>query len=193
VNGKAQSHGRAMPARVIAAITMLQLLFVPLLATAATNQATGSIAGDATALTGSNTVTLTTTTLALLKQAFLADGTPVTTGSTLAKGTVVKFLIYLDNTTATAVDSVNVSDVLAATFGYQAGTIKVDASQNTGATAANIYTAVNAAAALTDVVSAADVAGIAGSTISAGQTAGNAKVLVPASKVWAMLFTVKMQ
>lgn len=176
-----------------AGIAALPLVFAASMALAATNQGTGSIASDATALNASNTITLTTTTMSLVKAAFLSDGSPVTTGSALAKGTAVKFLLYIDNTTAAPVDSVNVSDVLAAAFGYQSGTIKVDASQNTGATMAAIYAAANAASALTDLVSAADVAGINGATISAGQNAGNAKVLIPTGKVWAMLFTVKMQ
>ena len=64
---------------------------------------------------------------------------------------------------------------------------------NTGSTVAAIYAAANAAALLTDAVSNGDVAGISGSTVSAGATGGNAAVTVPASKVWAMLFTVKVQ
>ena len=188
-----QHPRRSIASRMLVGLTAILLVVSPTISLAATNTATGTVAGVASTLTDSNILTLTTTTLGLTKAAFLADGTPITTGSALAKGTTVKFLIYIDNTTAAAVDSVNVSDVLAATFGYQAGTIKVDASQNTGATAANIYTAANAAAALTDAVSAADVAGITGSTISAGFAAGNANLVVPVGKVWAMLFTVQVQ
>jgi hypothetical protein len=190
-----RSHGRAVLSGVFTGICMLQLAFGPVIAMAATNQATGNIAGDATALTGSNTITLTTTTLALVKAAFLNSGVQVTSGSSLPKGTLVKFLLYIDNTTAVAADSVNVTDVLAATFAYQTGTIKVDTTQATGATVAAIYAAANAGTATTDLVSAADQAGYtAGSlTISAGQTAGNGKVLVPAGKVWALVFSTKMQ
>jgi hypothetical protein len=185
--------GRPSAAWVLGLLTAVQVAIGPSLALAATNTAVGNIAGVDADLNDSNTITLTTTTLGLVKAAYLADGTPITSGATLAKGTVVKFLVYLDNTTAAPVDSVNVSDALAATFVYQAGTIKVDASQNTGASAANIYAAVNAATALTDAVSGADVAGISGTTVSAGNATGNALVTVPASKVWALLFTVKMQ
>src|SRR5262249_49677957 len=95
----------------------------PQMALAATNTAVGNIAGVDADLNDSNTITLTTTTLSLVKAAFLSDGTPISSGATLAKGTVVKFLIYMDNTTPTPVDSVNVSDALAATFAYQAGTL----------------------------------------------------------------------
>lgn len=177
----------------VLAILAAVLCFVPVTARAADNTATGNIAGVDADLSNSNTFTLNTTTLALVKAAFLADGTPLVSGATLARGTAVKFLIYVDNTTGVAVDSVNVSDALAAGFAYQAGTIKVDASQNTGATAAAIFSAVDAQTALTDAVSGADVAGINAGTISAGDGSGNAMVTVPAGKVWAILFTVKMQ
>lgn len=188
-----QFRSRSFACAAIAGLCVLQLVFAPIMALAATNTATANVAGVDADLNDSNVITLTSATLGIVKAAYLANGTALSTGSTVPRGTVVKFLIYLDNTTTAPLDSVNVSDVLAATFAYQAGTIKVDASQNTGATAANIYAAVNAAAALTDAVSGADVAGITSATISAGNSAGNAMVTAPASKVWALLFTVKMQ
>jgi hypothetical protein len=160
---------------------------------AADNHATGDIAGTPGTLGTSNTFTINSTLLSLVKAAFLVDGTPVASGSTIPKGTLVKFMIYLDNTTAVPVDSLNVSDALDALFAYQSGTLKVDDSQNSGAAVAAIFAAANGAASLTDAVSNADVAGISGSTVSAGSGSGNALVTVPASKVWAMLFTVKIQ
>lgn len=175
------------------AILAAVLILVPVTARAADNTATGNVAGVDADLANSNTFTLNTTTLALVKAAFLADGTPLATGTTLPRGTDVKFLIYVDNTTTVDVNSVNVADALDAAFAYQTGTIKIDASQNTGAAAADIYTAVDAQVALTDAVSGADAAGYNAGTVSAGDSAGNAAVTVPAGKVWAMLFTVKMQ
>jgi len=83
--------------------------------------------------------------------------------------------------------------VLAAGFAYQSGTLKVDASQATGASVNNIYLGVVGTAAITDAVGPADVAGITGATISAGASAGNAQLDVPADTVWAMLFTVEVQ
>ena len=139
---------------------------------AADNQASGDIAGNAANLGNSNLFTINTSQLSLVKAAFLTDGTPIASGTTVAKGTPVKFLIYMDNTTAVPVDSVNVQDVLAAQFVYQPGTIRVSNTVNTGAAVAAIY---------------------AGTTISAGASTGNGLVTVPASKVWAMLFTVKVQ
>lgn len=160
---------------------------------AADNTATGDIAGGASTITNSNTFTINSTQLALVKAAFLSDGTPIASGTSVPKGSLVKFMIYLDNSTIVPADSLNVSDVLAAQFVYQPGTLKIDNSQATGATAAAIFAAVDAAAAVTDAVSGADAAGISGSTVSAGLSAGNAIVNVPASRVWAMLFSVKVQ
>lgn len=175
------------------AIGLLAATLVPSgTARAADNQATGNVAGLASSLTSSNIFQINSATLALTKTAFLTDGTELTSGVTLPKGTVVKFMIYVNNTTAIAADSVNVADVLNAAFAYQANSIKVDSSQSDVATTAAIYAAVNATTALTDAVGVGDVAGIAGTTISAGQSAGNAKVLVPGNKTWAMLFTAKV-
>ena len=176
-----------------ALIVTLGLLAPADTAWAVDNQATGSIAGSMADLTASNTFVLTASTLALVKAAFLSDGTALTTGVTVPKGTYVKFLIYIDNSAGVAADSVSLQDSLATAFAYQAGTIKVDASQNTGASAANIYTAANAAAAMTDAISGVDVVGVTGVKVTAGETAGNAKVSIPAGKVWAMLFTVRVQ
>ena len=160
---------------------------------AADNQAAGDIAGNAGNLGNSNIFTINSTQLSLVKAAFLTDGTPIANNSTVAKGTPVKFLIYLDNTTAVPVDSVNVNDVLAAAFVYQPNTIRISNTVNSGSTVAAIFAAADAASALSDAVSNADVAGITGATISAGAAAGNGLVTVPASKVWAVLFTVRVQ
>jgi uncharacterized repeat protein (TIGR01451 family) len=157
------------------------------------NQATGNIAGAVADLTASNTFVMTASTLALVKAAFLTDGTALTSGVSVPKGTYVKFLIYVDNSSGVAADSVSLQDSLATAFAYQPGTIKVDESQNTGASVANIYAAANAATPLTDAVSGADVVGVTGVKVTAGQTAGNAKLSIPAGKVWAMLFTVRVQ
>jgi len=165
----------------------------PTLVLAADNDATGDVAGDTNDLTDSNVFSLNTTVLALVKTAFLTNGTQLTSGDDLPQGTLVQFLVYVDNSTGVVVSNVNMQDVLDATFGYQATTIKVDNSQATGATEANIYAAVNATAALDDGVDGTDVAGIAGATVSAGSGAGNVQVDVAANSVWAILFTVQMQ
>ncbi len=187
---------RSCPPRAVMSLVAVLLAvgtLAPYAAFAADNQATGDIAGNPANLGNSNVFTLNSTQLTLVKAAFLTDGTPIASGTSVARGTPVKFMIYMDNTTSVPVDSVNVQDVLNAAFVYQPATIRVNAAVNTGSTVAAIYAAVNAAVPLTDAISNADVAGINGATISAGSGTGNAVVTVPASKVWAMLFTVKVQ
>jgi uncharacterized repeat protein (TIGR01451 family) len=164
-------------------------------AMAADNQGTGDIAGDSASLTDSNIFTLTSTTLALNKIAFLTDGTQLTSGDVLARGTVVQFVIYVDNTTAFPLTDVSVQDVLDPAFAYQAGSIKVDNSQATGAAQAAIYTAVNAGAAVTDAAGD-DVASYDGTdTINVGNSveATNTQLDVAASTVWAVIFNAVMQ
>ena len=186
-------HRTVRSAVLAVAVITAACSLAPAAVFAADNQASGDIAGNAANLGNSNLFTINTTQLSLVKAAFLTDGTPIASGTTVARGTPVKFMIYMDNSTSVPVDSVNVQDVLAAAFVYQPGTIRITAAPNTGSTVAAIYAAANAAAPHADAVSNADVAGINGTTISAGASTGNAVVTVPASKVWAVLFTVKVQ
>jgi hypothetical protein len=170
---------------------------------AATNTGTGDIAGVPADLTPSNTFTLNTSTLALIKRAFLANGTPITSGSSLPKGTLVKFMIYINNDTAFGVNDVSVQDVLASAFAYQAGSIKTSntvaacaAALCTGPEEAAIYAAVNGGTAKTDGTPDDEASYTAGTTtIDLGnQNVGtNSQLDIAASKVWAVIFTVKMQ
>lgn len=131
--------------------------------------------------------------LYLTKQAVLAtDGSLITNSSTLPRGTVFKFLIYTENTGAARTD-VSIRDVLDPAFAYSDGSLKVDNSAAVGASVQAIYTAVNGTAPLTDVIDA-DVVSIAGSTIDAGnQYVGNGPLDIAANRIWALLFTVRMQ
>jgi hypothetical protein len=169
---------------------------------AATNQGTGDTGGDASNVNDSNVVTLTTTTLSLVKRAFEADGTPITDGSSLPRGTFVKFLLYINNNTPVPVDDLSIEDVLSATFAFQTGTIKIDNTVGdcalaacTGAEEAAIFASVDATAAKTDAIDADAVSYNAGATtIYAGnETEGNAEIDVAANSVIALLVTVKMQ
>ncbi len=171
---------------------------------AADNTGTGDIAGDAGALTDSNTFTLLSTgaALALVKRAFLADGTPLTSGSTLSTGTLVKFMIYVNNNSTIATSDVSIQDVLDPLFAYQTGTIKVDnsvancaAATCTPAEEAAIFAAADAAAALTDAVAAGDVASFTGgTTVDVGnQNQANDQFNVAANTVGALLFSVRIQ
>jgi uncharacterized repeat protein (TIGR01451 family) len=176
-------------------------MIISVSAFAADNTGTGDIGGVAADLTNSNTFTLNSTTLAITKRAFLADGTALTSGATLPRGTVVKFMLYVNNNTAVAVNDISMQDVLDATFSYQAGTIKVDnsvancaAATCTGPEEAAIYTAVDAASALTDAAGD-DVASHAAGTINLGNSVvgTNAQLNAAANTVYAVLFTVTMQ
>jgi hypothetical protein len=181
-------------------IALLMMLFTPTLALAATNQATGDIAGVDADLADSNTFTMTSQALALVKKAFDASGTAIADSSTLAKGTTVKFLIYVNNKVDQATNDVSLRDILAATFLYQAGTLKTSTAVAacallacTGAEEAAIFTDVNGTAAKTDAVDA-DVVSIAGTTIDAGnQNVANGALNIPANTVFALLFTVVLQ
>ena len=161
-------------------------------APAADNTATGDIAGVAAALNPSNTVTLNTSALALVKTAFLADGTQLASGATVPAGSVVRFLIHVDNPTGVSVSDLSVEDVLAAEFRYVPGTLRTDASQASGATAAALYAAAAAAAPLTDAIDG-DAAGIAGVTITAGSSGGNARIDLAAGSVQVLLFDATVQ
>jgi len=163
----------------------------PSAARAADNTATGDVAGVDADLTDSNTFTLNTTTLALVKTAF-RNGTELASGAVLPRGTLVQFMIYVDNSTAFQVFDVNVSDVLDPAFVYQAGTIRVDNTAATGSASAAIFAAVSAAAPVTDG-NDVDPAGIAGTTITAGSAGGNGQVDIAANAVYAVLFDVIVQ
>lgn len=179
----------------------LMALLVPGAAFAADNQGIGDIAGDGSALADSNLFSLNSTgsALALTKTAFLADGTPLTSGDTLATGTQVKFMIYVNNPSSIAINDVSIRDVLDPLFLYQAGTIKVDNSvADCGATCdaaeqAAVFAAADASGALSDGVDA-DAASFAGVTVDAGnESVANAQLDVAANTVLALLFTVQIQ
>ena len=78
-------------------------------------------------------------------------------------------------------------------FAYSPGTLKVDNSEATGSTVEAIYAAVDTAAPLTDIIDA-DVASVSGNTVNVGnQYVANGELDIAANRVWALLFTVRMQ
>ena len=170
-------------------------LLIPGSAMAAPNQGTGDIGGIDADLTNSNIFSLSSATMALNKMAFLADGTQLVTGATLPRGTEVRFVIYVDNTTTFPITDVSIQDVLDPAFAYQTGSMKYNNALAAGASEALIYTTVNAVAAsvATDAISD-DVASAVGVTINAGnQNAANSTVNISPSSVWAILFRALMQ
>ena len=172
-------------------------LLIPGSAMAAPNQGTGDIGGIDADLTNSNIFSLSSATMALNKMAFLADGTQLVTGATLPRGTEVRFVIYVDNTTLFPINDVSIQDVLDSTFAYQAGSMKVDNTIASGATEAVIYSTVNAVATTLTDAPGGDVASydIPTRTIDAGDSveAGNNPLDLAANRVWAILFRALMQ
>jgi titin len=161
---------------------------------------TGLPTGDTLTATATDTVGNTSEfavnavyPLILIKQAFLAsDGSPISSSSTLPRGTLFRFLIYTDNP-GPARSDVSIQDVLDPAFAYSTESLKVDNSVASGSTVGAIYTAVNGTTQLSDVIDA-DVASISGNTIDVGnQFVGNGPLDIAANRIWALLFTVRMQ
>jgi len=137
--------------------------------------------------------------LSIVKRAFFTDGTPVSHLSTLPRGTVVKFLLYIDNPGA-AVGDVSVRDVLDPTFVYESGTLHFDNSlaNCAGGTCspaeeATIFAAADTGTPGTDAVDA-DPVSFSASTIDGGdQNVANAPLNIAVNSVWAVVFEARMQ
>ena len=63
----------------------------------------------------------------IVKRTFSADGTPLTSGASAAKGAVVRFLLYVNNWGGAFTD-LSVEDILDPGFEYVPGTIRTDTS-----------------------------------------------------------------
>lgn len=137
--------------------------------------------------------------LVLAKRAFLPGGTPIASGTTLPRGTDVEFMVYVNNPTDATTD-VSLSDALQPGFAFIGGTLRYDASTPncppggcTPAQEAAIYSALTGGTPGTEAVDG-DVVSFGGSTVRIGnQDAPNAQLDVPAGRVWAVLFRVRMQ
>jgi hypothetical protein len=137
--------------------------------------------------------------LTIVKRAFRLDGTPIANGTVVAKGALVKFMLYITNP-GPPVPDVSLRDVLDPGFAYLGGTLRTDDSQAScatgtcsGAEEAAIYAAANAGPAATDALDG-DTASRSGATIDVGnQNVANAPLNLAAGKVFAIVFTVRMQ
>lgn len=170
---------------------------------AASNIGVGDIAGDDAALVDSDSFSLLSTgaALKLVKTAYIGT-TELTSGATLAAGTKVKFLIYLNNNGSVAVNDITISDTLDALFVYDAGTLKVDSSVAncaavtcTDVEEAAIFAAVDDNTPLSDAAASGDVGSLNGTTLYAGNRVdtANDQLNAPANTVVAVSFTVTMQ
>ena len=182
----------------VAMATIVVLLLAPTIAMAAPNTGIGDVAGVDADLTNSNTFNLSAAQLALLKRAYV-NGVQVSNNDTVPTGTTAKFMIYMNNSTAIAVNDVTIQDVLAnPDFSYTLNTIKVDDTQTcAGVTCLlaeedTIFGILDAKANSSDSVGD-DVASFDGTdTIDIGNAneLTNATVNVPAGRVFAVLITV---
>ncbi len=187
----------------VAALMLGVFLILSPVAQAALNTGTGDVAGDPTALGDSNAFELLSTPgLTLVKTAFLTvGGTQLTSGDTLPAGTLVDFMIYVDNKASVAITDTSIQDILDPLFLYQAGTIRTDNTHANCAGAActageegTIYAATLGGAAATDLVDAPDPASFAGVTLDVGnQVVAIGQVDATANRVYAVIFTVQVQ
>ena len=188
----------------IAALMLGVFLILSPVAQAADNTGTGDVAGDAAALADSNIFQLfATPALGLAKTAFLTvGGTQLTSGATLPTGTLVDFMIYVDNKASVVITDTSIQDVLDPLFLYQAGTIRFDNTHINCAGAAcipaeevTIYAAALGGTVVSDPVDGPDVGSFAGVTVDVGDEVivGNGQLDAAANRVLAVIFTVQVQ
>lgn len=159
-------------------------------------------AGDADNITDSATITVTAAALSVVKLMFADDGTGtlIASGTSVPRGTVVKFMIYIDNPTGVAIQDVRIEDLLAeADFTYQANSLYWNnMTTASGAAPAAIFTDADAGGAgvqLTQAVDLADVGSIDTTlspndrfTVGAHTAQTNAQLDIPAGRIAAFIF-----
>jgi len=179
-------------------------LFLAAESRAAVNIGVANMGADPTSpdndfIVDSPPLTVNSVKLTVFKKAFLDDnsGTEITSGSSVVKGTMVKFLIYIDNTTGSQASDVRLVDQLDKIgFTYQAGSLKWNSSTTaTTATVATIFSDTNAGVALSDTISTADVGSVDPTpasyvqiTFGAHSTQVNAAVNIPGGRIVAFMF-----
>ena len=187
----------------IAALMLGVFLILSPVAHAAPNIGTGDVAGDTDALLDSVAFVLNSTgALQLFKSAYLTvGGARLTSGDTLPVGTLVDFIIYVNNTGSVQINDTSIQDVLDPLFAYQALSIRVDNTQTCVAAVCTpgevdtIYAFVSALGAGSDAPDADTVSFDGTDTIDVGDgsEAGNAQQNAAANAVLAVVFTVQVQ
>jgi hypothetical protein len=138
-------------------------------------------------------------TLAIVKKAFYTDGTPVPNNETIPSGTKVKYLLYVNNPGG-PVNDMSVQDVLDSTFVFVPNSLRFDNTIDncsqldcSAAEEDSIFSAVESGTQGTDGVDG-DVVSFGADIIDAGdENAGNAQLDIQGSRIWALIFTVKME
>ena len=142
----------------------------------------------------------------MIKKAFLDDatGTELTSGSQVASGTIVKFMIHIDNSTGVEVKDVRIEDLLNDTdFTYQANSLFWNNMvTNSGATVATIFGNTDGDGANTGVQLSQAVDGDVGSvdtavspdrvTMGAHSAQTNGTLNIPAGKIAAFIFRARV-
>ena len=163
-----------------------------------TNRAYVSTGGDSNAANDSASDPTAVSVLALVKRAFRVDGTPIPNATVLAKGTLFRFLIYVNNPGGALTD-VSLADVLDPAFQYLGGTLRMTnapaacaAANCTGVEESALFTAANAGSAVTDAIDGDAVSVVAGRIDLGNQVKANAQLNLAAGKVFAVIFSVRL-
>ncbi len=134
----------------------------------------------------------------ITKKAYFSDDSAVPDGAILPAGTEIRYLLYVNNR-LTARNDVVLQDVLDPTFAYVGGTILYDNSVATcaGGTCTTSEESTILAAALAGTVGTdgvdGDVVSYTGSTLDIGDAiVANNQLDILAEKIWAVVFTVKI-
>ena len=187
----------------IAALMLGVFLILSPMAHAEDNIGTGDVAGDTDGLLDSVAFVLNSTgALQLFKSAYLTiGGARLTSGDTLPVGTLVDFIIYVNNTGSVQINDTSIQDILDPLFAYQLGSIRVDNSQTCVAAVCDpgevdtIYGVVSALGAGSDTPDLDTVSYDGTNTIDVGDGSetGNAPQNAAAGVVLAVVFTVQVQ
>jgi hypothetical protein len=135
----------------------------------------------------------------IVKRAYRLDGTPIANGTTVAKGALFKFVLYINNRGGAATD-VSLRDVLDPAFDYLPGTIRVSNAVGacasgtcSGAEEAAIVAATAGGTAVSDAPDG-DPVSYTGAILEAGDRfAANARLDIAAASVYALSFIVRMR
>jgi uncharacterized repeat protein (TIGR01451 family) len=188
----------------IAALMLGVFLILSPVAQAEDNQGTGDVNGDTAALVDSNIFQLFPTgAMTLVKTAFLtSDGSQLTSGAILPTGTMVDFMIYVNNAGSVDINDTSIQDVLDPLFAYQLVSIRLDNTQTCAAATCiqaeevAMYGNVSVLAPLTDAAGAGDSVSYDGTdTIDVGNSseALNDQQNATAGNVLVLVFTVQVQ
>lgn len=134
----------------------------------------------------------------IVKKAFTESGVPIAPGTTLPAGTRVKYLLYVNNSSALILDA-NLQDVLNPGFSYVLESMTFDNTEGectlpdcSTTEESAIYTAADGGTTGSDTEDTDEVNYDSGILNAGSGNASNAQLDLLANKVWAVVFTVRM-